>query len=265
MSSFDLRIVPDNGVLGQIDDAAVQKTVAGKVESIDLDLGFLPDMNETDVAIWHHGLDLEIAVGRHQHQQRLRRRDDTSDGMNGELLDDPVHRRRQELQLGSLRRLDHVLAKAGRLALCFSQVAVQRALEFSLRLRLGPDQRGYGGLRLVGAALLDLQLLLRFDLRLQDLEIVHLRTGFVRVEFLTNRDPLLKDGKHGFEFVGRCGRGSELGLLLCFLAIEDLQLGMLLFELPDQELPLNGDLRGAGAWRRLEAAAGDRHPRSGPP
>ena len=67
---------------------------------------------------------------------------------------------------------------------------------------------------------------------------------------------MLKDGKHGFEFVGRCGRGSELGFLLCFLVIEDLQLGMLLFELPDQELPLNGDLRGGGAWRRLEAAQG---------
>ena len=71
----------------------MQQPVAGEVEGVDLDLGLLPGLDEADVAVRHHGLDLEAAVGGHHHQQRLRRRHHAADRVHGELLHHAVDRR----------------------------------------------------------------------------------------------------------------------------------------------------------------------------
>jgi hypothetical protein len=45
-----LRAVTDDGVLRYAEDLAVQEAIAGEIEGIDLDLGFLPGVDEPDVA-----------------------------------------------------------------------------------------------------------------------------------------------------------------------------------------------------------------------
>jgi hypothetical protein len=41
--------------------ASVQQPIAREVQGIDFDFGFLIDVNEADVAIRHHGFNLEMA------------------------------------------------------------------------------------------------------------------------------------------------------------------------------------------------------------
>ena len=74
---------------------AVEQAVSGEIEGIDLDLGLLAGVDEADVAVRHHRLDLELAVERHHHEQRLRRRHDAAHRMHRELLHDAVDRRGQ--------------------------------------------------------------------------------------------------------------------------------------------------------------------------
>ena len=53
----------------------------------------LAGLDEADVAVGDHGLDLELAVGRHDHHQLLRRRHHAADGVDGKLLHHAVDRR----------------------------------------------------------------------------------------------------------------------------------------------------------------------------
>ena len=115
-----------DGVLRDAQHLALQQAVAGEVEGIDLDLGLLPGVDEADVAVRHHGLDLELAVGRHHDQQRLRRRHDAADGVHGELLHDAVDRGGQLLQLGALLGLDQVLREPVRLLLGLGEFVRER-------------------------------------------------------------------------------------------------------------------------------------------
>src|SRR6516162_2405606 len=48
---------------------AVKQAVAAEVEGVDLDLCVLAGVNEPDIAVQHHGLNLEAAVLRHDHEK----------------------------------------------------------------------------------------------------------------------------------------------------------------------------------------------------
>ena len=62
-------------------------------------------------------------------EQRLRRRHDAADGVDGELLHRPVDRRGQELQAGLARRLDQILREPGGLGLGLDEFVRHRAPE----------------------------------------------------------------------------------------------------------------------------------------
>ena len=87
----------------------MQEAVAGKAESVDLDLGFLALMHKADIAVWHHGLDFEMAVLWNHHEQRLRRGHYAADRMDGELLHDAINWRGERLSFSALFGLDHIL------------------------------------------------------------------------------------------------------------------------------------------------------------
>ena len=84
----------------------MQKAVAGEIEGVDLDLGFLSGVDKADVAVRDHGLDFQSAVARHDDQQRLGGRDDAAYRMDRKLLHHAVHGSGQQLKLGLLLRLD---------------------------------------------------------------------------------------------------------------------------------------------------------------
>ena len=89
----------------------MQEAVAGEIEGVDLDLGFMAGLDKADVAVRHHGFDFQPAVARYDHQQGLRRRDDAADGVDRELLHHAVDGSGQELKLGLLLGLDQVLSQ----------------------------------------------------------------------------------------------------------------------------------------------------------
>ena len=66
----------------------MQQAIAGEVEGVDLDLCSLSGVDETDVAVRHHGFDFEMAVVRDNGEQSLCRRYDPAHGVDGKLLDD---------------------------------------------------------------------------------------------------------------------------------------------------------------------------------
>jgi hypothetical protein len=64
--------------------------VTSKVEGRHLNFGGLADMDKADVPVRRSRLDLELAIERDKHEQWLRRRDNATDGMDRELLNDAV-------------------------------------------------------------------------------------------------------------------------------------------------------------------------------
>src|SRR5205085_9607744 len=64
----------------------MKETVAREVEGIDLDLRLLSRMNEPDVAVGEHGLDLELTLARNLDCERLRRRYHAAYGVNIAVL-----------------------------------------------------------------------------------------------------------------------------------------------------------------------------------
>ena len=64
-----------------------------------------------------------LAIGGHHDQQRLRRRDNAPDGVDGQLLHHAVNRRSQGLEFGPLLGLDQVFTEARDLAFGLHQVA----------------------------------------------------------------------------------------------------------------------------------------------
>lgn len=69
-------------------------------------------MDEADIIVWHHGLDLEIIIGRYHNEERLPGRDHATDRVDRKLLDGSVNGGGQHLQFGPLLGLDEVLGKA---------------------------------------------------------------------------------------------------------------------------------------------------------
>jgi hypothetical protein len=69
-------------------DQSVQRPepVAGETEGVDLNFGGLAGMEEADIAVRHHGLDLKVAVERYDRHQLPRRRHHAADRVNRELL-----------------------------------------------------------------------------------------------------------------------------------------------------------------------------------
>jgi hypothetical protein len=171
---------------------------------------------------------------------------------DGTTTNRAVDRGGQGLQLGALVRLDEILAQPGRLALGFDQFAEQRAAELGRGLRAGFGDGGDRRRRFLHPALLHRQLLLGFDVGLEDFEVVRLRTGFVGVKELADVDALLEHRQHRLELIDARRHGRELGLLLRLLAIERSELGALLVDLLDQQLPLHRDQRPVRLLRRVE-------------
>jgi hypothetical protein len=55
-------------------------------------LALLPGVDKANVTVRHHCLDFQPAVARHDYEQRLRRRDNATNRVNGELLHHAVDR-----------------------------------------------------------------------------------------------------------------------------------------------------------------------------
>ena len=185
--------VADDGVLRDGEHLAAQEAVADEIEGVDLDLGLLPGTDKTDVAVRHHGLDLQPAVAWYDHQQGLRRRNHAADRMDRELLHHAVHGRGQQLKPGLLLGLDQILGEPVRLLLGLGELVGERAPIFGHRLATRLADRGHGRLRFAQMALLHAELLLMLDQQLEDLEIGELRAQLLIHQHLADVDTRLDD------------------------------------------------------------------------
>jgi hypothetical protein len=103
-------------------DALTKLWIAREVEGINLDLGGLAEVNESNFAIRHHGLGLEMAVHRYDHHQLLGGGDNATRGMDGELLHRSVDRRAKHLLVHLLFGIDQVLRKFGEFLLGVGEI-----------------------------------------------------------------------------------------------------------------------------------------------
>ena len=60
MGGFVFGLIGRYRIAGDVHDAARKQPVAGEGEGVDLDLGFLALLNEADVLVRDHGLDLDL-------------------------------------------------------------------------------------------------------------------------------------------------------------------------------------------------------------
>ena len=120
-------------------------------------------MDEADVAVRHHRLDLEMAIIGHDHEQRLRRRHHASDGVHRKLLHDAVDRRRKQLKFGPLLSLDQIFARLADFLFGLRQIARKGASILGRGLGAGFRDRCDRRLGLLVAALLDEKILLLVD------------------------------------------------------------------------------------------------------
>lgn len=109
------RLVARDRVLRYRNHPSVQEAVFREIEGLDLDRGVLARPHEADIAVRHHGLDFEMAVGRDHGEQRLRRGHDAAIRMHGQLLHGADDGRGQRLQRVLFGRLDQLLVQARRL------------------------------------------------------------------------------------------------------------------------------------------------------
>ena len=146
----------------------MQEPIPGKVERIDLNLGFLSGPHKADVAVRYHCFNFELAVARHDHEQGLRGRDDTAHRVNRELLHRAIHRSGQQLKPDLLLRLDQVLGEPVCFLLGLGKLFGQAAPIFCRRLATRFANRSRSRLRLLQMALLDGQFLLLLDQLLEN-------------------------------------------------------------------------------------------------
>ena len=69
----------------------MDRAVASELEGLDLDLGLLPRLHEADVLVFDESLHLHRIILRYDQHQGLGRGNDTASGVNGKLLNRPVH------------------------------------------------------------------------------------------------------------------------------------------------------------------------------
>ena len=185
--------------------------------------------------------DFQLALSRHNGEQRLRRRNHAADGVHGKLLHDPVCRRGEGLQPRPLLGLDQVFGKPRRLALRFHQVARQHPAVLRPGLGASLNERGDSRLSLAIAALLHLALLPLLDQLLERFEIGDSRAQLLFHELLAHSQALLDERDHGVE-LGDCRRNRRaFGFLLGALAVERSEFGRKLRFLARQELALHRD------------------------
>ncbi len=87
-----LPLIRNNRILAQTCDDSFDKAVAREIESSDLHLRVLTDMDKTDIAIADMRFDLQPAILWYNEHQRLGRRDHATDRVNRELLYGPTDR-----------------------------------------------------------------------------------------------------------------------------------------------------------------------------
>src|SRR6266568_930685 len=227
----------------------MEEPVAREVERIDLDLRLLPRMDEPDVAVGEHGLDLELTLAWNHDGEHLRRRYYASHRVNRELLHDAVDRRSQMLKFRAPLRLDYFLRSARRLLLSFRKCVIGG----TPILRGGPFfrflQQGNGRVGFAQPALLQDEILLKADQLLIFGEIEDLRSQGLVNETLANVDPLLKHRYRRLELRRARRRSRPFRFLLALLALDLGELGVLLGALADQKLAMHLDLRGTCALR----------------
>ena len=185
-------------------------------------------MDKPDIVIEDHRLDLEMAVGRDDDEEGLRRRHHPADGVDRKLLDDAVDRRGQPLQICLLLRLDDFLGETGGLCLGLGQLVVARPAPFGLGLRQRLDNRRYRRLGLVMLALLDPELLLLLDQLLKRLQIGQARSDLLVEQRLPNVDLLLQQRDQSFAFGDHRHARRALGFALRLLLVERRELGAIL-------------------------------------
>ena len=186
----------------------------------------LSGLDEADVAVRDHRLDLQPAVARHHDQQGLRRRDHAADRVDRELLHHAVDRRRQALQPGLLLGLDQFLGEPARLLLGLGEFVGQRVPVFGRGLVARLADRRHRRLGFLQMALLDGELLLLLDQQLQRLEIGELRAQVLVHQCLAHVDPRLDDRNQRLELVDGGRNRGPLGFLLRLLAAKRRDLGL---------------------------------------
>jgi hypothetical protein len=86
----DVSAIARNRIGGDAQHLAMENPIAREVEGMDLDLGVLSGVNETDFVVRQRGFDLEVAMLWDHRGEHLGWRDDASHRMHGKLLDDAV-------------------------------------------------------------------------------------------------------------------------------------------------------------------------------
>src|SRR5471032_3114835 len=101
----------------------MKKAVPCEVERINLDFGILARMNKADIRIRYFRFDLDGAFGGHNREQRLRWSNYASHCVHGKLLDDPIDRRREDLQPRSFIDFIDFASQASDLASGFGELS----------------------------------------------------------------------------------------------------------------------------------------------
>ena len=210
--------------------------------------------HEADIAVRYHSFNLKVGFERYHDGQSLSRGHHSPDRVYRKLLHYPIHRRREQLQLGPSLRLDHVLGEPANLLFCFRQFFEKIASILRSRFQTRLFKRRYRGICLPVFALLDLKIVLLTDEILELRQVDDLGAEFFAVEVLANLDPLLQQRNGRFELAYAGGNGFALRLFLRQLAIDLGELGILLGDLRNQELTMSSGNPLPISFRRSSAS-----------
>jgi hypothetical protein len=187
-----LTPVACDGIARNAEHAAMQQPVAGEIEGIDLDSGALSGDGETDIAVQHHRLDLEIGVERYHGCECLSRRNDPSDRVHRQLLHHAVNRCGENLQLRLLFSLDRVLGETRGPLFGFREIIVERAAVLRFQFEPGLSESGRRGLGLAQLAPLNKDVMLLADKVLKLGEIGDLGADLLVVEIFAHVHSLVQ-------------------------------------------------------------------------
>ena len=195
-----------------------------------------------------------MAIRGHDDSQLLGRRDNSTDGVDRQLLDDAVDRRSQDLQFRSLFRSNEIAGETSSLSLRLCKIAKQRPVKFSYRLCTGFDDCRERSVGFIQSALLNCRILLIFCQKLKYFQVGELGAEFPISEILSDLYALPNDWLVSFKFANCGGDRIAFGFFLCALSIKRRKFSPIFLGLPRQKLSLHGDKRFARSGRRMKLA-----------